>query len=92
MPSEAGPFRQDSVFGAASDAGHGGVNRILAGTPRQSVIAADSIRLLAPKVGPGWRPSERQSNRIPQPLRHRLEAGQHRVDAGCGDSVDERLR
>jgi hypothetical protein len=46
----AGPFRRDSVFGAASGAGHGGVNRILAGTPRQSVIAADSIRLMPPKL------------------------------------------
>jgi hypothetical protein len=30
--------------------------------------------------------------RIAQPLCHRLEASQHRVDAGCGASVDERLR
>jgi len=50
------------------------------------------IRLLAPKVSPGRRPSERRSNRIAQPLCHCLETGQHRVDAGCGDSVDQRLR
>ena len=61
-----------------------GVNRVPAAAPRQSVIPADWILVPAPKGNPGRRPSERRSNRIPQPLCHRLEAGQRRVDAVCG--------